>query len=260
MHRFRENIKKYYKYALYSARAELKSDVANSYLSWLWWILEPTAFMLIYLFISQIVFSSGEPNFSIFIFIGLTVWNFFNKMITASVKLIKSNSEIVSKIYVPKYVLILQKSFVNLFKMFISWILVAVIMYFLNMPFTFELIYMIPIILTLYTITFGFCCIVLHFGVFIEDLSNVLNITLKLLFYVSGIFFAIMTKVPAPYNAILLYFNPIAYIMNDFRLVIISHQAPNLGLLFMWFIWGYLITFLGVRLIHKYENSYAKVV
>lgn len=47
MGRFFGDIKKYYKYAIYSGRAGLKAEVANSRLSWLWWILDPLLFMII---------------------------------------------------------------------------------------------------------------------------------------------------------------------------------------------------------------------
>ena len=42
MKKFFFNIKKYYKYAIRSAKAELKSEVSDSYLNWLWWIIETT--------------------------------------------------------------------------------------------------------------------------------------------------------------------------------------------------------------------------
>ena len=33
--RFRDDMKKYWKYAIYSSKAQLKAEVANSYLNWL---------------------------------------------------------------------------------------------------------------------------------------------------------------------------------------------------------------------------------
>ena len=44
-----KNMKKYFRYVVYSAKAELKSEVANSYLSWIWWILEPICMMIVYI-------------------------------------------------------------------------------------------------------------------------------------------------------------------------------------------------------------------
>ena len=102
MSKFINNIKKYYKYAIYSAKAELKSEVADSYLNWLWWIVEPFCFMLIYTFVFGVVFKNNTPYFASFVFIGLTAWDFFNRMINGSVKLIINNRDLVTKVYIPK--------------------------------------------------------------------------------------------------------------------------------------------------------------
>ena len=48
MGRFINDVKKYYNYTIYSAKSELKSEVSNSYLNWIWWVLEPLCFMMIY--------------------------------------------------------------------------------------------------------------------------------------------------------------------------------------------------------------------
>ena len=57
MQKFFQDIKKYYKYIIYSTKSNLKTEVANSYLNWLWWIIEPLCFMLIYTFIFSVVFT-----------------------------------------------------------------------------------------------------------------------------------------------------------------------------------------------------------
>ena len=49
MKKFINNIKKYKGYMLYATKATLKSEVAGSRLNWLWWILDPFLFMLVYL-------------------------------------------------------------------------------------------------------------------------------------------------------------------------------------------------------------------
>ena len=56
MKRFIKDLKKYKNYILYATWAELKTEVINSYLGWLWMILEPLAFMFIYMFIASIIF------------------------------------------------------------------------------------------------------------------------------------------------------------------------------------------------------------
>lgn len=260
MKRFLNNIKKYFKYAIYSARADLKSEVAGSYLNWLWWILDPLCFMMIYIFVAGVVFKSSEPYFPVFIFIGLTVWDFFNKTVNASVKIVSNNRAIVTKIYIPKYILILQKTFVNMFKMSISWILVFALMIIFKVPLTINFLWFIPLLMIIYLITFGISCILLHYGIFVEDLANVTSLALRLVFYMSGIFYNLATKVPSPYNKILLRCNPVAYIINAFRNIFLKNQAPSLIMMGGWTIAGILLIIIGIHIIHKYENSYAKVI
>ena len=72
MRRFINDIKKYYKYTVYAAKAELKSEVAGSYLGWIWWFLEPFCYMLIYAFLCTYIFNAKEENILAFVFIGNT--------------------------------------------------------------------------------------------------------------------------------------------------------------------------------------------
>ena len=67
MKKFFTNIRKYFKYAVRSAKAELKSEVADSYLNWLWWVIEPFAFMVIYSFVFGVIFKSQELYFASFV-------------------------------------------------------------------------------------------------------------------------------------------------------------------------------------------------
>jgi len=219
--------------------------------------------MLIYSFVVKIVFGSREDNFSVFVIIGLTAWDFFNRTITNSVKLVRANKSTVTKIYIPKYTLILTKMYVNFFKMLISFGLVIIGMVFTKVPVGFNLLYIPLILATLFSITFGFGMIFMHFGVFIEDLSNVVTVLLRLVFYMSGIFYSIDSRIGAknPLIAQLLQNgNPIALVITSLRDVMLYNQAPNVLALVIWFAVGILISALGIYTIYKYENSYTKVI
>ena len=106
MKRFINDMEKYYRYAVYSDKAELKAEVAGSYLNWIWWILEPFCMMLIYAFIFGFVFDAREKYFTAFIYVGLTLWTFFNQNMKNSVRMVKKNNSIISKVYLPKFFLI----------------------------------------------------------------------------------------------------------------------------------------------------------
>ena len=66
--------------------------------------------------------------------------------------------------------------------------------------------------------------------------------------------------IPLSFNKLLLKLNPAAYVIDEFRSIFLYGEAPSLIMLGGWFIAGCLITMLGIHIIHKYENSYAKVI
>ncbi len=260
MKRFIQDIKKYYKYTIYATKAELKSEVAGSHLGWLWWFLEPLCFMLVYAFMVVAVFNASEKYMLAFVFIGNTIWTFFNKCLTTSVKLISSNKNIVTKVYIPKFILVLVKMCVNFFKLLVSLLIVAGLMAFYKVPLSLTMLQMVPILVLLFLLTFGICVIFSHFGVFVEDLANLVSIAMKLLFYFSGIFYSVTTRIPAPYGKILAKINPAAFAIEQARGSLLYRQGLDWTSLGVWFVIAIILCAIGIKTIYKNENNYVKVM
>ena len=261
MKRFFKDLKKYKNYLTYSTWAELKAEVINSYLGWLWLILEPLCFMLIYTFLAGIIFKAKVDYFPVFVFIGLSIWNFFNKMVTVSVKLVSTNKDTVTKVYLPKHILLIEKMGVNGFKMMVSFILVVRFMIIYHVPISWNVLWFFPIILTTIIFTFGVCTLMMHIGVFVEDLSNIVTIVLRLIFYLTGVFYDLSSRIHnVTYRIILLDLNPLANFIYNMRNVLIYKSSPVGMWTFIWFVIGVLLCMLGINTIYKYENTYVKVM
>ena len=261
MKRFIDDCRKYYKYAIYAGKAELKANIAQSHLSWLWWILDPLLFMLVYTFVSLIVFGKGEKYFSAFIFIGYTSFKFFEKMLKTSVRLVASNKSILKKVYIPKHVLLLTKLYVNGFTSIISFMLVFGTMALYRVPLTWHVIEFIPLVLLLILITLGFSTILMHFGVFVEDLSNVISVGLRLIFYMSGVFYSLKKRLSGELlGTLLLKCNPMAFIIDQMRSVLLYGEGVEWTMYFIWTIIALMLIVIGLRLIYKNENGYVKVI
>ena len=149
---------------------------------------------------------------------------------------------------------------INTVKFFISFSLVIICMFIYQVPISIYILYFVPIFIILFLVTFGICSIFMHFGVFVEDLANLTNIALRLIFYASGIFFALDQRVPEPYNELLIVLNPIAAIITEFRDVLLYQTPMNFNLMGAWFIIGIIIALIGIKTIYKYENTYVKVM
>ncbi|MBR1627682.1 MAG: ABC transporter permease, partial [Lachnospiraceae bacterium] len=242
--RFFKDTVKYYEYVKVATKANLKTEVAGSYLSWLWWILDPMLFMLIYTFVCVIVFDRPQEYLAAFIFIGLSSWDFFNHVIQISVNLVQKNSGVISKVYVPKFVLIYIEMGIWGFKMLISFSLVAITMFLYRIHITHRILYVIPAFVVLLMFTFGCATLLLHFGVYIQDLTNVIRAVLRLVFYMSGVFYSI-DKTPEPFRTILMNFNPLALVMDSLRRCMLYAEKPRLFLLGVWFAIGLLLAIIG---------------
>ena len=260
MKKFFTNIRRYYKYAVRSAKAELKSEVADSYLNWLWWIIEPFAFMVIYTFVFGYIFKNKTPYYASFIMVGLTCWDFFNRMISGSVKLIINNRELVKKVYIPKYILLLSKSFTYMFKMMISLILSLGLMIFQGVPISWHIVFMIPIFIIMYILSFGIGLVLMNFGVSFDDLHNLTNIGLRMVFYLSGIFYNLRTRIGGRLAYYLLRVNPFAFLISEMRKVMLEKSLPSFEGLAVWLVISLIILVFGIHIINKNENSYAKVI
>ena len=258
--KFYKDMRKYFDYSIYSAKSKLKSEIANSYLNWIWWVLEPLCDMLVYSFIFGTLLVKKQEHYAVFIFSGIIVWNFFNKTILASVKLVRNRKSIISRIYVPKFILLLSEMFVNMFKLLISEIILFIMLFVIRIPISATILYSVPILGILFLFTFGCGMIIMHCGVFVDDLDYVMKILLKILFYLSGIFYSISDRFEGIAGQLMLGLNPVAELIVSMRNVVIYQSDPLFLNLIVSFLLSMILSVAGIRLVYKYENSYVKVI
>lgn len=255
-----KDIISYWSYIMFSAKSRLRAEVANSYLNWIWWVLEPFFFMLIYTVIFGYIFESGEQYFPVYIFIGNTMWAFFSRTISSSVTMIRGNEMIIAKVYIPKFVLLIVEMMVNAFKMLVSFGLTAIMMVIFRIPINYNVLFVIPVMMVFFMVTFGFGCLLMHGGVYVDDLAHIITIFLNMMMYFTGIFFSIENRIPEPFCSILGIGNPVAFLLTSTRQAVMYRTTPNLFILIIWFLVAFLLTGVGIRVIYRNENKYVKII
>lgn len=258
--RFIRDVRGYWQYSFRSASADLNSEVAGSYLNWLWWLIEPFCTMCIYWVIFGVVFKASEDYFPAFIFIGLTMWSFFSRGVSGSVNMVRINKGIITKIYMPKYILLFAKLLVNGFKMMVSFGMVLFLMIVFRVAPTINIIYFVPIVLVLFLFTFGIGCIMMHYGVYVSDLGYITGIVLNMLMYMTGTFYNLGKRIPEPFGEILEKCNPIAFLIKSMRGALLYGEVPDLGLLMFWAVISLVLIALGAFTIYSNENAYVKMI
>lgn len=258
--RFFQNIKKYQGYALYAAKTQLKSEVASSYLNWIWWILEPFLTMIIYVIVFGYIFQASEENYTVFLFSGILLWNFFNGVVRSSISVVKNNQDIISRVYVPKYILLISLMYQYTFKYLFGMLVEVIMMYLFNVKFGWHMLSAIPFFIGFFLFTFSCASILIHFGVYVYDLTYVVGIILNFVMFLSGIFYSIEGRIPGLYGRIAEEVNPIAFFISSMRNILLYQKDVSYGLLFIWCLISIGLSAIGIRLIHKNENNYAKVI
>lgn len=260
LRKFCQDIYKYGYYMTYSAKADLKAEVANSYLNWFWWILEPFCNMLVYVIVFSNIMGTSIAYYPVFTFSSLLMWNFFNKTINYSVKAVRNNRDIVSRVYVPKFVLLMSNMILNFFKLLFSLVVLICLLLVFRVPVTVQMLWVFVCYAELILVSFGIGMIFMHFGVFIDDLSYAVGIALNMMMFLSGVFYDLPTSIAAPLNQLLLWFNPVALLIDTMRDALLYGQISNLPAFLAWLVLSVGLCGLGVCIVYKNENGYVKVV
>lgn len=255
------DVKKYKSYMICAAKSDLKAEVADSYLNWIWWILEPFCLMLVYTFIFGMIFEKSEAYYPLFIFIGLTLWNFFSANVKKSASIVRRYKSIISRVYLPKVILLFVHMMTTGFKMCVSLAIVVVMMVFFRVPLSHHVIYVIPGMFVMLLLTYGLMCFEMHGGVYLEDLTKVNDIALRLLFYLTGIIFNIDQRIGKTYPQLAVVLgkcNPMAFLISSIRNALIYNQSPDWMWMLIWLAVSLLLCVAGTYLIYHNENNYVK--
>ena len=258
--KIRKDLAKYLPYSLEETRATLLAEVSTMHLGWLWWILTPLSQMLAYMIIFGFIFNARTEYYPAFIFIGIAAWRFFAGNLTSSAKLIRSYKAMLRKVYLPRFILVLTQLLCNGFRMLVAFCLVFALMVLYRIPPTLSMLSIVPLLVLLAVLSFGSSALSLHVGVYWNDLENLLPVALRLIMYFTGIFYSISDLIPGKLGFLAIHLNPLAFIMDSLREVLLFGGTVEWGWFWLWLIVGIAVCWVSLAILYRYGNRYLKVV
>lgn len=258
--KFCGDIRRYWQYMNYAAKADLKAEVANSYLNRLWWLLEPFFNMLVYVIVFGRIMGNSIQNYATFVFSALLMWNYFSKTVNYSVRLVRANRDIITKVYVPKHVLLISNMIMNLYKLAFSLTVLIPMLFIFHVHIGLGVFWVIPAYIVMILVSFACGMFLLHHGVYIDDLGYAVSILLSMMMFLTGIFYDVITGLSIPLNGMMLVLNPVSMFADAMRNALLYNIVADVPLIINWSILSLLFGYICVHIVYKNENGYVKVI
>lgn len=240
---------------MYRIGVDLKSELWNSWLGWLWWILEPIMYLGAFYLVFDVIFQRGGPGFVGFLLCGLVFWRWFDSSIKRAAGSIFANTQLIQQVAIPKIVFPLTELGASFCRFLFVLALFMVFLILYKGGLSLSVLYLPILLLTQASITLGLAMLLASVVPFAPDIRKLLDHAMMLMFYMSGIFFSI-SQVPEHLQAVL-YLNPMAVLIEQYRLVLLDGEAPDLVVVSLVFGIGIALTFAGTAILRRFDSAYA---
>jgi teichoic acid transport system permease protein len=244
------------------ARAKSASRHQNTYLGQFWLVLNPLLLAAVYYLVFGVMLGTdrGVDNFVGFLVVGIFIYMFIANTLTAAGDSILGNLPLIRALQFPRAVLPLQVVLSEAITLMPALGVMVVITTASGERPTWSWL-LLPLALVI-TVVFnaGVAFIAARAIQVTRDLKNILPLGVRLMRYVSGVFFSIEVFAPkVPYGlGPLLEYQPIAVYLNLFRSALLDETAVDWA---MWGIgagWAVFFFVIGLVVFWRAEDRYGR--
>ena len=242
------------------ANREITQRYKQSVLGYAWVILNPLFQLIVMSYVFDTILrvpSLGVP-FIIFLSVALLPWNFFTQSISAASGVLVGNSNLITKIYFPREILVYSTIIAKMVDFGYSCIVLIVFLILFKVPVTIYYLWILPIFIIQIFFTAGISLLVAAFNLFYRDIQYLLNLIILIWMYVTPIMYPI--EIIPPQYRFIMSLNPMAVIINAYRQVILSGKDPNVYSLGVAALVSFSIFAIGFIVFKKLEGEFADYV
>jgi len=227
----------------------------------LWAVLQPFSLMVVF----TVFFSwyAGLPSdgipFPLFTYAALLPWTFFSTALSFAVPSLIANSHIITKVYFPREIVPLSSVFAALVDFAVASIVFVGLMAFYRVSPTWNVLYVIPILMLQLTFTTALCLLLAAFTVLYRDVRFTLPLLLQIWMFATPILYP-LSVVPESIRGVYLTANPMAVVVDAYRRVVLQGQPPDLTHLVSAGVISFVLLLLGYRYFKSLEREFADIV
>ncbi|MSU60681.1 MAG: hypothetical protein EXS52_02065 [Candidatus Staskawiczbacteria bacterium] len=206
------------------ARAEFKLRNEGSYLGVFWYLLNPLLVIGLLFFVFSDRLGNDIPYYLMYLFLGVTMFNFFQSVTLESAKaIIEDHRGLVKSINFPRESLIISVILKNFFAHIFEIVLFALLLLFLKSS-VLSIVYYLAVLPFFLLFVFGVSLLLSVITVYFVDVKNIWAFASRLLWLGTPIFYAIGGQTKLFY---LNLFNPMYYFITFSREAVIYSRFPD---------------------------------
>ena len=221
--------------------SDIRIKYKSSVLGIFWSMLAPAMTLGIYFLVFFLFLKNGIPNFYIYLFAGLVVWNLYQTAINTATGVIVDRASLVKKVSFPREILALANVGASVVYFFIQLGVLALVLLAVGHAPAWNYMWILPIsFAALYLFTASVAMVTSALNVYLRDIKHLMEVSLMLWFYLTPIVYSyentISLKLHQHGVALLYFLNPITLIVLTFQRVfyvattVNSTVAPHLPL------------------------------
>ena len=249
---FKRKHENYKELVMRLAKTDFKLRYHGSTLGYLWAILRPLLMFTVLNFVFSSIFNfrnSGTPNYPLELLTGLLMFQFFSEGTVNGMNALLAKSQLVTKIYIPRWTIILGSSVNALFIYGMNLIVLSVFFIVYGITPSIPAILMFFFLsLLLYILIIAFSFLTAPLLVRFRDLSMIWEVLLQILMYASPIIYP-LAMMPEYIQKIML-FNPLAFIIHFSKRGLIENYFTNFSNV-LYLTIGVIVIFVVSLLIYK---------
>jgi ABC-type polysaccharide/polyol phosphate export permease len=240
------------------AKTDFKLKYYDTFLGLIWALITPLVRLLIYWLVFSNIFNKKIDNYGLYIYSGLLLWMFFQQGTKKGITALRSKRYLIMNIKINKLDIFVSSLTASFMVFFFNFLVYMVFSMFFDLPWSLNVLYMPIMILNVCILVFGFMLILSTLNLFIRDISQIWDMILLAWFWINPIFFAksiIFDTFP-----FLLYVNPLAGIIINFRATIMEGRPPDWNIVAYDYAYALVLFGIGLLLINKFYYKAAEKI
>ena len=210
--------------------------------------------MIVLTIVFGTLYGNTDRTFPVYILTGRLLYSFFSQSTKAALKSIRQNSAMIKKVYVPKYLFILARTFSSTINLLASFTALIVVMLAMRVELHYTVLLVWIPLAFIVAFSLGMGLLLSAIAVKFRDIMHLYSVFVTALMYLTPVIYP-MSILPEWLKPIVLL-NPLTNILQMFRGVMMYNSLPGIKSILIAAVECVVMLVIGLYVFYKRQDSF----